>query len=92
MSYPDSVRYLYALGNELKPGAKMGLERMIALLAGLKNPERGQRFVHVAGTNGKGSTCAMIESAMRAHEHPALNQAIEFGNRIRELVRSRQAG
>jgi dihydrofolate synthase/folylpolyglutamate synthase len=66
VSYPDSVRYLYALGNELKPGAKMGLERMIALLAGLKNPERGQRFVHVAGTNGKGSTCAMIESAMRA--------------------------
>ncbi len=65
MSYLDSVRYLYALGNELKVGAKWGLERMQALLAALGNPERGQRFVHVAGTNGKGSTCAMIASALR---------------------------
>ncbi len=65
MSYPDSVRYLYALGNELKPGAKFGLERMRALLAELGNPEQGQRFIHVAGTNGKGSTCAMIANALR---------------------------
>lgn len=65
MSYPDSVRYLYSLGNELKAGAKWGLERMQTLLAALGNPERGQRFVHVAGTNGKGSTCAMIASALQ---------------------------
>lgn len=65
MSYPDSVRYLYALGNELKAGAKFGLERMRTLLGALGNPERGQRFVHVAGTNGKGSTSAMIASALR---------------------------
>lgn len=64
MSYPDSVRYLYSLGNELKAGAKWGLERMQILLASLGNPERGQRFVHVAGTNGKGSTCAMIASVL----------------------------
>jgi dihydrofolate synthase/folylpolyglutamate synthase len=65
VSYPDSVQYLYALGNELKAGAKLGLERMRDLLAGLGNPERGQRFVHVAGTNGKGSTSAMIAAALR---------------------------
>lgn len=65
MNYPDSVRYLYSLGNELKAGAKLGLERMQALLAQLGNPERGQRFIHVAGTNGKGSTCAMIANALR---------------------------
>jgi dihydrofolate synthase/folylpolyglutamate synthase len=65
VSYPDSVRYLYALGNELKAGAKFGLERMRTLLAALGNPERGQRFVHVAGTNGKGSTSAMIASVLR---------------------------
>ncbi len=65
MSYPDSVRYLYSLGNELKVGAKLALERMQTLLAELGNPERGQRFVHVAGTNGKGSTCAMIANALR---------------------------
>ncbi|MBV9303652.1 MAG: bifunctional folylpolyglutamate synthase/dihydrofolate synthase [Acidobacteriaceae bacterium] len=65
MSYLDSVRYLYALGNELRPGAKFGLERMQKVLDGLENPERGQRFIHVAGTNGKGSTCAMIANALR---------------------------
>lgn len=69
MSYPDSVRYLYSLGNELKAGAKFGLERMQLLLSELGNPERGQRFVHVAGTNGKGSTCAMIASALRYAGH-----------------------
>jgi dihydrofolate synthase/folylpolyglutamate synthase len=65
VNYPDSVQYLYSLGNELKAGAKFGLGRMQTLLAQLGNPERGQRFIHVAGTNGKGSTCAMIANALR---------------------------
>jgi dihydrofolate synthase / folylpolyglutamate synthase len=65
VNYSDSIRYLYSLGNELKAGAKFGLERMRILLAQLGNPEHGQRFVHVAGTNGKGSTCAMIANALR---------------------------
>ena len=65
MSYPDSVQYLYALGNELKVGAKFSLERMKALLDELDHPEQNQRFIHVAGTNGKGSTCAMIASVLR---------------------------
>lgn len=65
MNYPDSIRFLYSLGNELKT-AKFGLERISVLLDALGNPHRDGRFVHVAGTNGKGSTCAMIESALRA--------------------------
>ena len=65
MNYPDSVRYLYSLGNELKT-IKFGLATITTLMAALGNPERACRFVHVAGTNGKGSTCAMIESALRA--------------------------
>ena len=64
MNYPDSVRFLYALGNEIKT-AKFGLERMRTLLAALDHPERACRFVHIAGTNGKGSTAAMIESGLR---------------------------
>src|ERR1700722_12581747 len=64
-SYPDSVRFLYALGNEIKT-AKLGLDRIRAVLAGLGDPERAYRVVHVAGTNGKGSTCAMIEAGLRA--------------------------
>ena len=65
MNYPDSVQFLYALGNEIKT-AKLGLERIERVLEALGRPEDGLRFVHVAGTNGKGSTCAMIESGLRA--------------------------
>jgi dihydrofolate synthase/folylpolyglutamate synthase len=65
MTYEDAVRFLYSLGNELK-AAKYDLARMHAMLAALGNPERRGRFIHVAGTNGKGSTCAMIESGLRA--------------------------
>jgi dihydrofolate synthase/folylpolyglutamate synthase len=65
MNYPDSVQFLYALGNEMK-SAKFGLERIRAVLAALGNPEKAYRIVHVAGTNGKGSTCAMIETGLQA--------------------------
>jgi dihydrofolate synthase / folylpolyglutamate synthase len=63
--YPDSVEYLYSLGNEIKT-AKFGLENIIEALRSLGNPERAFPVVHVAGTNGKGSTCAMIAAAARA--------------------------
>lgn len=66
MTYPDSVRYLYSLGNELKVGAKFTLDRMNTLMLALGSPQRGIPVVHVAGTNGKGSTCAMIDSIARA--------------------------
>ena len=65
MNYPDSVQFLYALGNEMKT-AKLGLDRIRAVLAALGNPEKAYRVVHVAGTNGKGSTCAMIAAGLRA--------------------------
>jgi dihydrofolate synthase/folylpolyglutamate synthase len=65
MNYPDSVQFLYALGNEIKT-AKLGLERIRTVLAALGDPQDQLRFVHVAGTNGKGSTCAMIEAGLRA--------------------------
>ena len=64
MNYPDSVHFLYSLGNEIKT-AKLGLERIHAVLEALGRPQDRLRFVHVAGTNGKGSTCAMVESALR---------------------------
>ena len=68
MNYPDSVQFLYSLGNEIKT-AKLGLERIRAVLQALGRPQDRLRFVHVAGTNGKGSTCAMIDSALRAAGH-----------------------
>ncbi|WP_054949021.1 bifunctional folylpolyglutamate synthase/dihydrofolate synthase [Numidum massiliense] len=44
-----------------------GLERMEAMLAALGHPERGLRFLHIAGTNGKGSTGAFTAQLLRAH-------------------------
>ncbi len=65
MNYAESVRFLYSLGNEIQT-AKFGLERITRLLEALGNPHRMGRFVHVAGTNGKGSTSAMIEAGLRS--------------------------
>ena len=65
MNYSESVQYLYSLGNEVLT-AKLGLDRISALLEALGNPHRAGRWIHVAGTNGKGSTSAMIEAGLRA--------------------------
>jgi dihydrofolate synthase/folylpolyglutamate synthase len=65
VNYSDSVDFLYKLGNEMKT-AKLGLERMQALMQALGHPERAFEIVHVAGTNGKGSVCAMIDAGLRA--------------------------
>src|SRR5437868_6334098 len=62
MTYPDAIRYLYDL--QLF-GAKLGLENTRALTARAGHPEKNLQFIHVAGTNGKGSTCAMLESIYR---------------------------
>jgi len=63
MTYADAIQYLYDL--QLF-GAKFGLENTVRLAALAGNPQDRLRFIHVAGTNGKGSTCAMLESIYRA--------------------------
>src|SRR5437667_11095045 len=63
MTYTEAIQFLY---NLRWFGTKLGLAntRKLAALAG--NPHHHLRFIHVAGTNGKGSTCAMLESIYRA--------------------------
>lgn len=64
---PDaSLEYLHSLGTELRPNRKFDLDTIAQLLAALGDPHRAWPSVHIAGTNGKGSTAAMIESAARA--------------------------
>jgi dihydrofolate synthase/folylpolyglutamate synthase len=62
VNYEEAIQFLYELRWF---GAKLGLDntRKLAELAG--NPQNQLRFIHVAGTNGKGSTCAMLESIYR---------------------------
>ncbi len=68
MTYPDAVRYLLSLLGDIR-GANFGLQRMSALMQRLGNPQRAYRVAHIAGTNGKGSTAAMIEAGLRAAGH-----------------------
>ena len=70
MGYEEAIEYLY---NARPPfhivgGAayKPGLDNIKALLAELGNPEAGMKCVHVAGTNGKGSTSHLIAAALQA--------------------------
>src|SRR6516165_9693425 len=63
MSYPEAIQFLYGLRLF---GAKFGLENTFQLDTLAGHPQDKLRFIHVAGTNGKGSTCAMLESIYRA--------------------------
>ena len=63
MTYSSAVAYLYRLQTH---GIKLGLETMTALTARLGMPQNRYRTVHIAGTNGKGSTAAMAAAILQA--------------------------
>src|SRR5256714_11752798 len=70
MRYEAAVRYLLSLGRELAAptqvaAAKFDLENILALAERLGHPERAYPSTHIAGTNGKGSTAAFLESIVR---------------------------
>jgi dihydrofolate synthase/folylpolyglutamate synthase len=60
--YDSAIEYLYSL--ELF-GIKLGLDNVSRLLQRLGNPHTDKKFIHVAGTNGKGSVCAMLASILK---------------------------
>ncbi|MFQ6103428.1 MAG: bifunctional folylpolyglutamate synthase/dihydrofolate synthase [Candidatus Glassbacteria bacterium] len=83
-SFRDSIKFLYSLQ---RFGVKLGLDRMGAFLDELGNPHEAYRSIHIAGTNGKGSTSKFLESVLRnsglkvgLYISPHL---LEFGERIR---------
>ncbi|WP_455242192.1 bifunctional folylpolyglutamate synthase/dihydrofolate synthase [Petrachloros mirabilis] len=84
MTYASAVSHLY---NLQKHGIKLGLETMTALVGRLGMPQDRYRSLHIAGTNGKGSTAAMAASILQAagyrvglYTSPHL---VEFRERIR---------
>ena len=96
MTYAEAIQFLYSLRWF---GAKFGLANSFKLAALAGNPQNRLRFIHVAGTNGKGSTCAMLESIYRAaglrvglFTSPHL---VAFGERIqvnRRVISERDIG
>ncbi|MBW2003429.1 MAG: bifunctional folylpolyglutamate synthase/dihydrofolate synthase [Deltaproteobacteria bacterium] len=61
VSYKESVSWLFGLQ---KYGIKFGLSKTTNLLKAFGNPHRNQRYIHIAGTNGKGSVGAILESIL----------------------------
>jgi dihydrofolate synthase/folylpolyglutamate synthase len=66
VDYREAKDYIKA---SAKFGSKLGLDTITALCARLGNPQDQLAFVHVAGTNGKGSTCVMISSILQKAGH-----------------------
>ncbi len=90
MTYPEAIQFLYSLRTF---GTKLGLSNTLKLASLAGDPQKQLRFIHVAGTNGKGSTCAMLESIYReAGQRVGLFTSphlVAFGERIqvnRQLI------
>jgi len=62
MTYDETIKFLYSLE---KFGIKLGLESISNLLVLLNDPHQKFKSIHIAGTNGKGSTAAMIASILQ---------------------------
>ncbi len=82
--YEETIRFLYSLE---RFGILLGLENISRLLAQMGNPQKTFPAVHVAGSNGKGSTCAFVSHILRAAgENVALYTSPHL-NDFRERVR-----
>jgi len=92
MNYDSAVRYLLSLGRELAAptqaaAAKFDLENITVLAERLGRPDRAYPSAHIAGTNGKGSTAAFLESILRhAGFRTGLNTSPHL-ERINERIR-----
>jgi dihydrofolate synthase/folylpolyglutamate synthase len=80
----DILSYLYALRNR---GSSFGIERMARLVELMGNPQSNFPIIHVAGTNGKGSVCAMLDAIYRENGYRVglftSPHLVELGERIR---------
>lgn len=61
MDYKEAINYIHST---LWRGSRLGLVRMRELAVGLSLPQKGMKFIHIAGTNGKGSTAAMLSNIL----------------------------
>ena len=83
MDYTSALAYIHAVQ---WVGHKPGLSRTRTLLAALGDPHKQLRFVHVAGTNGKGSTVAMLSACLQAAGYRVGMFTSPFINRFNERI------
>ncbi len=83
MNYEETIAYIHSA---YWKGTKDGLSRTRELLSLLGDPQNELRFIHVAGTNGKGSTCAMLASILQAAGYKTGLYTSPFVNRFNERI------
>ncbi len=83
MTYEEALKYIHTVYWQ---GSKLGLERTQELLAKLGNPEKKLKFVHIAGTNGKGSTAAMLASILEEAGYKTGLYTSPYINRFNERM------
>ena len=83
MTYEEALTYIHSVNWQ---GSKLGLERTQELLKRLGNPEKKLKFIHIAGTNGKGSTAAMLASILETAGYRVGLYTSPFINRFNERM------
>ncbi len=84
MNYNEAIEYIHSVNWMF---CNPGLDRVKALCRALGDPQDSLKFIHVAGTNGKGSFCSMLDSVLRAEGYRVglftSPYIMEFGERMR---------
>jgi dihydrofolate synthase/folylpolyglutamate synthase len=83
MTYEEAIAYIHGM---YWRGSKLGLVRVTELCELLGNPQNGLKFIHVAGTNGKGSTCAMLSRILCAQGYRTGLFVSPFVDRFNERI------
>ena len=83
MTYEEALKYIHSVN---WVGSKLGLERTQELLEKLGSPHKKLKFIHIAGTNGKGSTAAMLASILEKAGHRTGLYTSPFINRFNERM------
>ena len=83
MTYNEALTYIHSI---CWKGSKLGLERTQELLQKLGNPQKKLKFIHIAGTNGKGSCAAMLSSILEEAGYHVGLYTSPFINRFNERM------
>ena len=83
MTYDEAIAYIHSVSWR---GSRPGLSRITELLEKLDSPERDLKCIHIAGTNGKGSTSAMLDSVLRAAGYSVGTFTSPFIERFNERI------